>query len=243
MDGMLGRMPCGLAKKSSKMKEYSYYFFDLFFTLISIEYDSVIENNEFSILGVSRDEWDKYAKLQYENRALGNVTEPVKMVEDIIRMINPCTSPEKIQKITDLRKARYKKAHTYVRPSILNTVQRLHNAGKILVLISNADCIDKLNWPENPLYKYFHASIFSCDIGLMKPNVDIYKKAIRMVNADMGASVYIGDGGHNEFQGAHQVGLKCILTTEIITDTWPELIGDLSRDADCVINCLQDLLT
>jgi putative hydrolase of the HAD superfamily len=224
------------------MKEYSYYFFDLFFTLISIEYDCVFENNEFSVLGVSRDEWDKYAKHQYENRALGNVAEPVQMVDDIVRMINPCAKTEEVQKITDLRKARYQRAHTHVKPSILNTIERLYNAGKILVLISNSDCIDKMHWPENPLYKYFHASFFSCDLGLLKPNADIYRKAIETVNADIGGSVFVGDGGHQEFEGAHKVGLKCILTTEFITSTWPELIEDLSKEADYVIQNLQDLL-
>jgi putative hydrolase of the HAD superfamily len=225
------------------MKEYSYYFFDLFFTLISIEYDSIIQNNEFSVLGVTQEKWDSFAERQYESRALGKVNEPLKMVEDIVRMINPLTKSEEIQKTTDLRKARYKKAHTYVKPSILNTVKLFYDSGKTLVLISNADCIDKLHWPQNPLNKYFHASIFSCDIGLLKPNSDIYTKAIEEVNADVSASIYVGDGGHHEFQGAHQVGLKCCLTTEIIKDSWPELIGELSKEADYIIQDLQDLIT
>ena len=90
--------------------------------------------------------------------------------------------------------------------------------------------------------KYFSSSIFSYDVGVLKPNKEIYQIAINSVNADINKSVFIGDGGHNELLGAKSLGFQTILTTEIISKTWPDNIQRLSKDADYVINSLSELI-
>ena len=235
--------PCGRRKiKEEKIKSFDYYFFDLYFTLIFPKYNEVDIKNEFGILGISSSQWEELAKVGYSNRAIGNITDPLEMIKDIVNLLNIEIEDEKILKILEVRKERYKKANILIKNSIMNTICELHSLGKKLVLVSNADIIDKMYWPENPLSKYFSSSVFSYDVGILKPNKEIYQIAINSVNADINKSVFIGDGGHNELLGAKSLGFQTILTTEIISKTWPDNIQRLSKDADYVISNLSELI-
>lgn len=219
-----------------KIKDYKYYFFDLYFTLIQLKYDEEYEKNEFGLLGIDQIEWDKCAGSVYHNRAIGNVKTPFEMVKEIVKLIDVNITDDKILEITKIRQIRYKKANYEIKNSIYQTIKTLSNNGKKLFIISNADIIDKMYWPENPLFPYFDKSIFSYDVGFVKPDAEIYKIALQDSKADINKSVFIGDGGHNELLGAKKAGFDTILTTEIITETWPDKILSLAKEADYVIN-------
>ena len=62
-------------------------FFDLFFTLIVPSYEK--ENNEFDILNLSVDEWEKYAEndILYRERALGFVKTGTEVIDKIVSIM------------------------------------------------------------------------------------------------------------------------------------------------------------
>jgi putative hydrolase of the HAD superfamily len=210
--------------------------------LIFPKYNEIDKKNEFGILGISSSQWEELAKVGYINRASGNITDPLEMIKDIVTSLSIEIEEEKLLQILEVRKERYKKANIFIKKSIMGTIFRLHSLGKKLILVSNADIIDKMYWSENPLSKYFSSSVFSYDVGILKPNKEIYQIALNSVNADINRSVFIGDGGHNELLGAKSLGFQTILTTEIISKTWPDNIQGLSKDADYVINSLSELI-
>ncbi len=223
------------------MKHYDCYFFDLFHTLIRFEPNQDRERNEFSILGISHEEWNDYVMREYAPRALGEINDIRAVVCAITRLIDKNLSEETIDLLVETRKERYRKALVLVNRHVLNTIADLYRKGKTLVLVSNADVFDKFYWNDSPLSKYFAKAIFSCDVGVMKPQREIYELAMDAVNADPAASIFIGDGGHDELAGAKEAGLATVLTTEIIRDLWPERIAYLSKHADFVIGNLAEL--
>jgi len=224
------------------MKEYDYYLFDLFHTLVRIEPYFKIEKREYNILGITQSEWTSFTEYDYQNRALGYIKRPEVIVENIVKNINKNTSEEVIEQIYRIRKERFRTALVNIKPNILDTIKKLVEKGKTLILVSNADVFDKMSWDESPLSSYFSETIFSCDIGIMKPDKEIYLHAIQSVDANIYSSVFIGDGGHDELLGAKKIGLDTILTTEIINDLWPEKIDKLSTNADYIINKLDEIL-
>ena len=133
------------------MKEYDYYFFDLFHTLVKIEPYDDVEKREYNILGISQNEWTKNTEYDYQNRALGYNRNSEQIVRNIISQIKDNISEEKIQLIYEIRKERFRRALVNIKENILQTIIKLKEKDKVLVLVSNADVFDKMFWNESPL--------------------------------------------------------------------------------------------
>lgn len=71
------------------------------------------------------------------------------------------------------REQRMKKALKMVSKEILDTLQKLKLKDIKLGLISNADCIDCKYWNQSPLFRCFNDSVFSCNVGLLKPEMNM----------------------------------------------------------------------
>lgn len=228
--------------KKGSIRKFDYYFFDLFYTLIRLGPYETESKREYNLLNITKEEWDINSEFNYENRALGRITVPRKIISDIVKNCRPDASPELIQTVFDVRKERFRKAMIEINSDILKTIQELYRQNKKITLISNADAFDKLFWKDSPLFPYFNESIFSCDTGLMKPDPRIYNLAVNKIGADKERSIFIGDGGFNELGGARNAGITTVLTTQIIRDMWPEEIPSLSENADYIIDNFYDLL-
>lgn len=187
-------------------------FFDLFFTLVYPKYKN--QNNEFNILGISSKEWEKYAEnnILYEERALGKVKSEIEIIDKIIEISPYTVSVEQKQQILYCREMRMKSALLNISDEIINTLQELRKTGIKTCLISNADMIDCKYWGNSRLANCFDNTIFSCDVGLLKPDVRIYELAMRQLGVNCEESVFIGDGGSNELAGAKEANMTTIFT-------------------------------
>lgn len=67
-----------------------------------------------------------------------------------------------------------------------------------------------LNKREKPFEKYFDKVYYSCEIGLRKPNVDIYEYVIKENNLDATKTLFIDDSAQN-IEAAKLAGLQTIL--------------------------------
>ena len=63
---------------------------------------------------------------------------------------------------------------------------------------------------------YFEHTIFSCDVGFLKPDREIYDIGLKKMRVKAENVDFIGDGGSRELQGAREVGLKTILVTHFL---------------------------
>lgn len=219
-----------------------YCFFDLFFTLVAPdcflnEVEYIQENTNLSIK-----EWDKISSEVYHDRAVGKVNTPEDIIFQILNQAKISLDKETINKIKDMRIEKFRKTLINVEKSILSSLELLRKNGYKLCLVSNADVIDKMHWNESPLAKYFDVAIFSCDLGFIKPQEEIYLQALARMGASTSESVFIGDGGHNELFGAKEIGFKTILTKQFTINLWPEKLKELSAHADLVIDDLSELL-
>ena len=92
-------------------------------------------------------------------------------------------------------------------PQVLNT---LKERGYKLAIVSNTTpptwgIIRKLK-----LRKFFDSIILSCDVGILKPDPEIFKIAIKSVNGFIEDSCMIGDKWITDMVGALKVGIKGI---------------------------------
>lgn len=216
-------------------------FFDLFFTLITPNYDET--NNEYSLLDLTREEWEEYAEEAslYAERALGHVENEMEIIEKIVAEIPFEISEEQKEELLCLREERMKKALTEVPDSILNTLASIKRMGIKIGLISNADFIDKKYWNESVLRPFFDDAIFSCDVGILKPDSSIYTLAMERLGVSPNESFFVGDGGSNELEGAKRVGMKTVFT-EALEKKEGEKRVHIRKNADYCVKQFEEIL-
>ncbi len=97
------------------------------------------------------------------------------------------------------------------RPDAVSTLKSLKTMGYLRGLIS--DCSEEVPelWPETPFSGLLETEVFSCSVGMKKPNPDIYRLACERLNAIPEECIYIGDGFSNELSGAKACGMRPFL--------------------------------
>ena len=216
-------------------------FFDLFFTLVVPDY--LDKDNEYDVLKLKKEEWESYAENEelYKERALGKIYDEVSIVEKIIELMSYEATQEQITEIVSCRIDRMKRALVTVDKVIIDTIKSLNEFGIKICLISNADCIDCKFWNESPLSKFFDFVIFSCNVGMLKPESEIYEFALEKIGVKPEDSIFVGDGGSEELFGAKRVGMKTVFT-EYLDKKDDEKRKKLMLDADYHIEKFNDLL-
>ena len=215
-------------------------FFDLFFTLANLEYQS---ENEFTLLNISRQEWEASAENAdvYQQRATGKLKTERQMLESMVDGLPFSVSENQLEKLVEIRNNRYQKSLTDIHPDILSTLKQLKESGIKLCLVSNADIIDKQYWGISPLKEYFDAVIFSCDVGIVKPDGKIYQLAMEKLNVSAADSIFAGDGGSNELYGAKAAGMATVLT-EFLTQKDRQTKEKIAESADFIISDFKEIL-
>jgi len=186
-------------------------FFDLFFTLI---YPSYLIENEYDVIGISPSEWESYAEnnILYDERAKGKIRNERQIIDRIVNIMPYKVTGEQKRKILLKREERMKRALLSVDNKVLEILGRVREKGVKIGLISNADIIDIKYWNDSPLSAFFDSVIFSCDVGILKPETEIYQLAMKRLNVKPEESIFIGDGGSNELFGARRAGMKTIFS-------------------------------
>ncbi|MBB5110315.1 putative hydrolase of the HAD superfamily [Micromonospora echinospora] len=115
----------------------------------------------------------------------------------------------------------------------LEVLDALRQRGHRLALISNATSETAEAWAAGPLARRFDVAVFSCAVGLAKPDPAIYRTAAERLGVAPAECVYVGDGADGELAGAAVVGMTVLRTTEH-QDTDPGWAGP-------VITALRDL--
>ncbi|MDP6822987.1 MAG: HAD hydrolase-like protein [Dehalococcoidia bacterium] len=94
------------------------------------------------------------------------------------------------------------------KPGCFETLQQLSDDGIALGLVS--DCVFDVPavWPSTPFAGLFSTTVFSCVEGRRKPDARLYEKAMADLGIRPAESIFVGDGGSNELQGARDLGIS-----------------------------------
>jgi putative hydrolase of the HAD superfamily len=153
-------------------------------------------------------------------------------------------SPETSAEILELRRDVTLQGLTPV-PGAAETIAALRERGLKIGLITVCSEDVPLLWKETAFHGLFDAEVFSCSVGLRKPDPRIYHLAIEQLGVEPAEAVFVGDGANDELAGAERVGMTAILLERDDTEIdWvglrvralPELLellesGVVQRDA------------
>lgn len=203
------------------MKLPSAILFDLYETLIT-EYDPSWEPpavSDADRLGLNAKQMKQDWQALRAPRMQGEI-DYLDTLKEICRRQNAVPEPAVMSDLYEQRLQLKLEAMQTVDPRITTLIQALHAKGVRLALVSNADALEAAGWLECELQPYFEYSVFSHQVGTMKPNRRIYTHALDLLGVKPMNAAFVGDGGSEELHGALAVGLRPYFASWFL-DAWP----------------------
>lgn len=225
--------------------KYEAVIFDLFGTLVDSfpykEYQSVLKQMA-SILTVSFDTFRQLWAETVIERNTGIFQNVEANIDYICRDIGVSTNDTKIRIAS---KIRYDFIADRMRPrkDAIDVLSYLQSQGLRIGLISNCTPETPLIWKDTPFAPLFDITVFSCSVGVMKPNHLIYKIALEQLATKPGNCLYIGDGGNQELTGAANIGMHPAMISVPYENNPNELIGSREEWDSPIISSLREVLT
>jgi putative hydrolase of the HAD superfamily len=216
--------------------------FDLFHTLVSLKSDGTSGRSTSDLLGIPEKDWNRLLWESSEHRLRHSYQDDVTIIRELAHMYDPSISESTIIQAARSRAIRFRDCLENPSKERIDAIRQLHKKDHKMILLSNADVMEKRGWNESPFAPLFMDALFSCDIGYIKPEPEAYKTALQVSQSNSDGAVFVGDGGSNELKGAKACGITTIMTTEIIGESYPELIPKRKSDADYIIGSLEELL-
>ncbi|MFC1999027.1 HAD family hydrolase [Chloroflexota bacterium] len=236
--------------------------FDLFHTLTSLESTwsgnpssaaSDSQKSEFSesnsggpltstMLGISREAWNEQLLEKSRQRLAGEWKDPFVFIEVMAHAIDPSIPDDVIKAAVINRINRFAHAMRGIPVEHANVLKELKTRGKKIALISNADVTEVAAWDESPIASLFDSTVFSCKVGYVKPEREIYESCLSELGVPASDCVYVGDGGSDELKGAKSLGMTTVMITGEVEHIWPDKLAARKKDADFVIVKLVELM-
>jgi putative hydrolase of the HAD superfamily len=157
-------------------------------------------------LGVSREEFEREWRRGYDERLVSDLRAHF---ENVCRSLG-VTRADAVEDGLRLRIEAHREMFV-PREDAVATLRELRARGYSTGLVTN--CSSEL--PElvgsSALAGLFDVEVFSCSVGLRKPDRAIYELATTQLEVDPRLCLYIGDGGDDELAGARDFGMRAVL--------------------------------
>ncbi|MEH0845180.1 HAD-IA family hydrolase [Micromonospora sp. CPCC 205711] len=135
-------------------------------------------------------------------------------IDILARRLGGTPTPDALSRAGSLRRELARRVLDSVSPATLDALDALRADGHRLGLVSNATSETAEAWPRSRLAARLDVAVFSCEIGVAKPDPASYLTATDRLGVAAGDCVFVGDGSDDELAGAAAVGMTVLRTTE-----------------------------
>jgi HAD superfamily hydrolase (TIGR01509 family) len=182
--------------------------FDVYETLVTERYTASVRASSLGeSLGLDGAAFRKSWKPRRSRVIRGHVSFADALVE-IGAELGHLIDPDAVSRVVDARRRDKSAILERFDPEALGVIRRLHALGIRLAVVSNAFPEDVHAWTRCAAAQWFHAAVFSFDVGGAKPERTIYLEAINRLGAHPAETLFVGDGGDDELLGAERAGLR-----------------------------------
>jgi putative hydrolase of the HAD superfamily len=146
----------------------------------------------------------------YDERARGVLGDLRDQIATIARRSGSSLEPGVLDRAVELR-MESQWAVLQPRPGAVEVLASLRARGLKIGVLS--DCTDEIPilWPMSAYADLVDAAVFSCVLGVRKPDQRTYAAVLTELSVSADRCLYVGDGGSSELSGAQTAGLRPIL--------------------------------
>lgn len=186
--------------------------FDLFETLIT-EYSngsrtSKRNNNYMEILGLSNEDFKQEWGSRQTRRMNGELADYASVIKEIMLNRNLPFNNEAVMHLYEERKKEKTIPFKNIHLDILELLTTLREKDIKIGLISNCSEEEVQFWQKSILSGYFDDVIFSYEVGMSKPDKQIYLLSCQHLSVTPSDTIFVGDGGSGELEGAAEAGMS-----------------------------------
>lgn len=185
--------------------------FDFYDTLVYVDEAPyrVAREQMAARLGLSVQELAQRMRSYRDERMLGLIGSTEDQMRRLLRDLNRPADEDLVAELARMeRQGLIGSAHPY--PSAFRTLRRLRQQGYLLGLVSNASQTGEEVMVHFGFRAYFDAFVVSHAVGLLKPDPAIFLRACTDLNVEPNECAFVADGGFNELDAAHSLGMLAI---------------------------------
>lgn len=193
--------------------KYKAVIFDLYGTLVANFSESAhqeVLRQMASVLGAPPNEFVRLWFDTYEQRAIGRISSPEDNIRYVCNQLGLSPDEGRIQEAARIRYD-FTKRNLKPWPDAIPVISRLKALGYTLALISDCSAETPASWQDTELAPLMDATVFSCSVGMKKPDPGIFLAATTQLGVRPQDCLYIGDGGSQELTGAERVGMHPVM--------------------------------
>ena len=193
--------------------KYKAVVFDLYGTLVANfsarAHEDVLRRMAL-VVGAPPDDFVRLWFESYDWRAVGKIASPEDNIKYVCQMLGISVDDVKVREAARLR---YDFTRRNLKPwsEAVPAISRLRALGYKVALISDCSAETPLSWENTDLAPLMDAAVFSCTVGIKKPDPGIYLQATKQLGVSPQDCIYVGDGSSNELSGAAAVGMHPVM--------------------------------
>jgi putative hydrolase of the HAD superfamily len=185
---------------------------DLFGTLVpkwSTELSMAARRRMAGHVGVEERAFHDAWGVRWQDRELGRIG-PEENLFEIVQQLAPAAGADAVMTLLGIWTG-FVREQLRPRPEALLALEAARAAGLRIALASNAGPTVPPLFLETPLARLVDRAVFSCTLGVAKPDARFYAGVSEELGVPAEACVYVGDGADNELQGARSAGMIPVL--------------------------------
>jgi len=191
---------------------YKAVIFDLFGTLVDIfsraEYDRVLKEMA-TALSIAADDFPRAWIAGGDARTMGKVTSPMGSLVEVCHRLRATPTQARLELASRARLDYYSR-NMKPRAESVEVLTQLKAWDCRTGLISNCATEIHVSWEQTPFPHLIEAPVFSCSVGLKKPDPRIYEVAVNKLGVVPHACLHVADGDSGELQGAIDMGMDAV---------------------------------
>ena len=201
-------------------KRFDAVVFDLFGTLVhefrSTDWDEWLEEAS-RVLRVDPASFRREWQATSIERQTGRLGDMEANIGAICERLGVRPSADQLAAALEVRMALYRRCFVPM-PGALETLRWLRAEGYRTALISMCAPDTPALWRASPFAGLVDVEVFSSEVGLRKPEPEIYLHACELLGVEPRACVYVGDGSFGELSGAAALGMHAVLVLDPAVD-------------------------
>lgn len=183
--------------------------FDMFETLITHYQSPLYFGAQMARdAGIPEEDFQRLWRTTEYDRSIGKVTFE-EVLERILRE-NQCYSEALLRRITEKRVEAKRACFRHLHPAVVPMLLKLKEQGIFIGLISNCFSEEAGVIRESELFRYFDAVCLSCELGIQKPDEEIFRRCMKKLSVKAQECLYVGDGGSYELETARKLGMTAV---------------------------------